>query len=115
MWIFTELGFFSIVKSYDNDNEFLIRSRTKEDLERLINRYGLQTQILHNAGTDYAYRIILSKFGCGSLMMHITCDIDYENFKTRCHFTLGKERAHALSIIWRIMLNFQEKIINNFK
>lgn len=52
MWLFTKFGFFSIVqKDHDQRIILTIRSRTREDLDRLHNHYLPSLSRAHE-GTD---------------------------------------------------------------
>ena len=58
MWVFTNHGFYSIVKIIDtNPEKFWIRSRRREHL----NTFFSEERIIESYGSDYQYRVEISK------------------------------------------------------
>ena len=81
MWLFTNFGFFSVVKK-DESDDLTVRSRTKSDLDRLRNHYlpSLSASRGHE-GTDYPWRATTSASALAEAMSAFAQDIDYANFK----------------------------------
>lgn len=78
MWVFTNHGFFSIVKIIDaSPDAFYIRARRKEHLETYFNGKA----IIKSDGSDYRYRIILTRKELFNFYAALPVDIDYTNFK----------------------------------
>lgn len=78
MWVFTNHGFFSIVKVIDASPEaFYIRARRKEHLESYFNGKA----IIQSNGSDYRYRVILTRKELFDFYGALPIDIDYTNFK----------------------------------
>lgn len=101
MWIFTTYGFFSVVNKtdpsrYDEDieaseEEMEVRSRYREHLELLIERFPEQIgdeKILayddpgFQPGTDYEYRIKINAEQWIHLAAMLAADVTYPNFKS---------------------------------
>ena len=58
MWVFTNHGFYSIVRILDtNPEKYWVRSRRKEHLTT----YFSEERILYTHATDYQYRVELDK------------------------------------------------------
>ena len=88
MWLFTQYGFYSVVaqsaeQSGDDDDQYLVRSRVRNDLENLKALAHLDNDILENAGTDYRYRLVLSGEEWSRALGSLGAAIDYSNFKNR--------------------------------
>jgi len=78
MWVFTNHGFFSIVKVIDaSPDAFYIRARRKEHLETYFN----DKAIITSDGSDYRYRVILTRKELFNFYAALPVDIDYTNFK----------------------------------
>jgi tetratricopeptide (TPR) repeat protein len=83
MWLFTQYGFYSVVAQPNEDDQYLVRSRVRNDLENLKSLAQLNNEILENAGTDYRYRLILSGEEWSRALGSLGAAIDYSNFKER--------------------------------
>lgn len=91
MWLFTKTGFVSIVeKAGDHEAQTVtVRSRDLESLEVMrediykLYEYELgEAEITKNAGTDYTYRMVITKEELRRYMVAIVDGIDYDNFKS---------------------------------
>lgn len=91
MWLFTKTGFVSIVeKAGDREAQTVtVRSRDLESLEVMrediykLYEYDLgEADIAKNAGSDYAYRMVITKEELRRYMVAIVDGIDYDNFKS---------------------------------
>jgi hypothetical protein len=114
MWIFTNFGFFSIVQNYENAERLVVRARSKGDLQALITNHGNDLGVTlkdidTNDTSDYRYRIHVDRPKWAIVMMKITNDIDYTNFKDSVHSKMGKERAGLCSHVWSVMYTLQDK------
>lgn len=111
MWIMTNFGFFSVVqKRSDRDSELLtIRSRVKEDLQALKERYLPEMgPIFEGAGTDYQYRAKAAKTDFANALLEIGMDIDYDNFKDSVASNQGDEREGVYHKIWKDLRQLRE-------
>ena len=60
-----------------------LRSRRRQDIAALIAaaRLARKPQILENAGTDYEFRILLTREEFGNIMLMLAAGLSYSNFK----------------------------------
>ena len=94
MWLFTNHGFYSIVKILDtNPEEFWIRSRRKEHLTT----YFSEERIIYTHATDYQYRVTINKEELIDIFTHLPEEINYTNFKDSIH---DKELKDAALYVW---------------
>jgi len=86
MWLMTRHGFYSVVRAHNKDkspheNLMMVRGRSKGHLEQLKTLDSGLGEIVESGGTDYPYRIIVPRDLLLSLMLKLSMDIDYINFK----------------------------------
>lgn len=105
MWLFTQHGFFSVTVSRDDKRMMQIRARSPRHLEALKQRFGLQNEILTTPRADYRWRIVVRKKTAHRLIAELAEEIDYSNFKDRCHET-GADDAPLMQV-WSTMHRFQ--------
>ena len=118
MWIFTRYGFFSAAcaskknGAIDKDT-IMVRSRTKRHLLNLKKRFPeLSTEILADCGTDYLYRMVISKSQWIEVVSEITSEQTWSNFKNEsARFARengdSHDYVHALHDIWGTMYELQ--------
>lgn len=110
MWLFTKLGFFSVVaKQVGESMQFMIRARRRKHLENLIDNclaMPWNQEILEGAGTDYEYRIIVSPKTWLAVLETLGANVDYDNFKAS---TIGgrgtgdRQFQSAIHSVWEVM------------
>jgi len=61
MWLFTTIGFFSVVEDGEHPNMLKIRARASEDLEALRGRYLPDLEIVETEHTDYRFRAFIQR------------------------------------------------------
>jgi len=104
MWIFSKIGFYSIVQK-PGQSYLTVRSRVREDLEKLRATYMPELSvIMAGGGTDYPYRALISHEHFASGLAEMGNDIDYSNFKSEVA-SKDMARAHVYSSVWSNMLN----------
>ena len=92
--VFTNHGFYSIVKILDtNPEKFWIKSRRKEHL----NTYFSEERIIESNGSDYQYRVEISKEELSEIFSYLPQEIDYTNFKDSIK---DKPLHHAAKLVW---------------
>lgn len=74
MWLVLNKGFLSIV---NKEGGYVVRSRIKDHLLT----YFPDFEIEEHTGTDYQYRIRLTKSQLDYFFMNLSEEINYENFK----------------------------------
>lgn len=108
MWIFTTLGFFSVVAHRDDDAMVLVRARAREDLEALRDRHLAGHDILEWEGSDYRFRLLASRDDWARVAGELAAGIDYANFKDAVGERQGASRARLYSRVWQTMFALQE-------
>jgi hypothetical protein len=102
MWLMQNDGFISAVldPSDPTGQKLIIRARMQEHLE---NQFP-NKEIIKNAGTDYKYRIFITKQELADLMVERIMDINYTNFKN----SVGDDRLHDMyADIWTVGYRYQ--------
>lgn len=113
MWIFSSIGFFSAVAGKTNDGKIdpfkiVVRARLKDHLITLVKKYTILngTEITQSVSTDYRFRIVVDKATWIEVMMSLTEDVDYSNFKNSVpHDSTGYHQACVN--VWGVMNSLQ--------
>lgn len=104
MWLFTDIGFFSIVRKPEDEDAgtVTIRARVRSDLERLKEFY-LPTlgDVVEGGGTDYPFRARAKQSDFAEALRLIGENVGYSNFKSEVSAKQGHPRAHVYSDVWR--------------
>jgi len=122
MWIFNTDGFFSVVQKptqqkskavFKSGQEVTVRSRHRKELQNLIKRLGVKRGaiIKENAGTDYEFRIVLTKKLFEKYLTETVNDLNYSNFKHEISLK-NKERGDKLLDVWMVLLNHTERSVD---
>lgn len=107
MWVFTQYGFISAVDNGHVPGKLAIRARDKKSLEFLA---ALTEQtIAQNKGSDYPYRVFVTKQELADYLVAQVEDIDYSNFKDRVYASRGGKFAGACGKVWAAMLDVTDK------
>jgi hypothetical protein len=107
MWIFTQDGFVSAVNNGQVPGKLAVRARDKEALELLSLSTG--SEIEEFKGTDYEYRVHVTREDFNKwLTMHVDT-LDYSNFKSRIWASRGEVYHDACSDVWQAMLAVSDK------
>ena len=107
MWLCTQQGFFSIVQK--QKNEFHIRARKRRDLDNLSKLGGYQWQIIRTDQADYRFRVVVNQATVTSVLLNLSEDIDYDNFKSRIHdLPDQKEKTRAYAALWHDLYDLQK-------
>lgn len=102
MWIFTKIGFFSIVQHRDDRDQFLVRSRTRDDLVRLVDSISIKRDRIRETGTDYPFRVFITRDEMVTLAQELVAELNYPNFKAE----VGRRdpsRASLYSRVWALL------------
>jgi hypothetical protein len=110
MWILTTSGFFSIVqKPWDREpGSLTIRSRSREDLERLRQGYlpGMG-DISEDPHADYRFRAQAGAHDVTAALAALAGRIDYPNFKDAVEEEQGTSRAEIYLDVWETLSRIQ--------
>jgi len=108
MWLFTTIGFFSVVRK-PRETKLTVRSRVAADLDRLRERYlPTLSPTVVNAGTDYPFRARVARKEFSKALARMGEDIGYTNFKNEVAKVSGKGRAEIYSGVWTRLLALEK-------
>ena len=105
MWLITTQGFYSGVQDPTDSNIIVVRGRVHADMKALVQMLpkDARPKIIDNEGTDYPYRVRVSRAQWVRLCCNLAMDVDYGNFKDAVKARQGKKRAEAYMGIWSIL------------
>jgi hypothetical protein len=109
MWIFTTIGFFSVVAHPGGADALMVRARVREDLVAL--RRGLlpDIEIERTPDRDYRYRTVVSREDWAHAAERLAAGIDYANFKDAVAERQGHDRAQRYGRVWSVMHALQQE------
>jgi len=105
MWIFTTSGFVSAVRN-PNDRTIIVRSRDRESLKHLAERY--KTKVIATPVADYPYRLVLSSHLFAEWVQEQCLNIDYPNFKSAAKIQRDSIFTRALNKVWSVMHDIED-------
>ncbi len=114
MWLYTKLGFFSIVyKTPCKKDELLVRSRCRQDLEALSKKLSQSSdfkgEIIESKDSDYSCRIVVPRAILAPFIADLMKNLDYANFKGTIPYN-DRLRHDAYFKCWDAMYEWQEKL-----
>lgn len=96
MWLVLNKGFLSIVKK---EGGYVVRSRDKDHLKEYFPKFEIET----DTGTDYQFRVRLTKSQLEHFFRELPDEIKYSNFKDSIHDSKLKSFAsHIWQLGWNI-------------
>ena len=123
MWIFTRYGFYSAVCARQGEGShgapidparIMVRARLRSHLDALRTRFPETLgalEIREFAGTDYAFRLFVSKADWVDVLSALAEEMDYDNFKSEVARHQGRSGAayeRALHEVWSVMNRLQK-------
>ena len=106
MWVFTQNGFLSAVRTSTDSPNFKVRARDRESLLDLSEFAGVE--IVASPLADYPYRVIVSELVLGGYLMNELAAADYTNYKSRVSVTRGSRFSHACGSVWSTMHEIED-------
>lgn len=108
MWVFTQVGFLSIVEDRGDPNNLLVRGRVKGDIEAIFPEVEIlkDRKVEHTPEHDYAYRISLPRALVAQRLSDMIRLIDYDNFKASVQ---DPDRLTAYHWVWSVMAKLQDE------
>lgn len=101
MWIFTPSGFVSGVEDRRDPTVIVVRARDYRSLAAFCVEVSLKPGgITLGEGTDYPYRIRVSRETFASFAYRAAMDVDYANFKDEATRVRGKAYHDVLMSVW---------------
>lgn len=121
MWLFTKVGFFSVVNNnHPGKIGLLIRARERSHLESLCDLLEINHErILKTPLNDYLYRVEATYSEFDQVMYHFaTLPAGYGNFKNECskmaaEGELDSAYVKTLSEVWHTMHDYQQNNPDN--
>lgn len=107
MWIYTPTGFISAVAKRKNPTELTVRARDRQSLSGLVELTGNPATI--GEGTDYPYRVVVSRDVLKQWLAAQVDSLDYGNFKDEASRVGGYEYASVLGRIWHDSLSLEDQ------
>jgi hypothetical protein len=109
-WIFTVYGFYSISVT-PGGTRVVVRARVREHLEKLKQRFQLDSKIIQLPNRDYLFRILLSKSKWSQILVALANEQTWSNFKDAAkdaNTTIdGKDYVSSLHDVWLTMVHLQ--------
>ena len=109
MWIFSKLGFVSIVQHRHLPGMLLVRARARDDIDnfvRLLDEIGGKKHpVEETPNADYRFRTVVCNRLVAKVVGRIAAGISYPNFKDEIHGDPSRDSAYMR--IWRAMADFQ--------
>ena len=109
MWLFTTVGFFSVVQK-PRDAFLTVRARVASDLNHLRIAYlpTLSPTIVTKKG-DYPYRATVSHKDFAAGLARMARDIHYDNFKNEVEKEMGAQRERTYEEVWSLLRELEEE------
>jgi len=114
MWLATKFGFYSIVQTRENKNEFMVRARAEKDLQNLKNSVLVLKvrEIKITKHADYHFRLLVNREELNRLMPFFATEIDYPNFKDKVYKVADqKDKLPYYHEIWETMYRYQRNSV----
>lgn len=102
MWLYTTLGFYSVVAHRDLKDTLLVRARVRGDLEKLREVMPELGVLQETPDADYAYRATITRQAFALGMTELVKYLDYPNFKNAVMERQGLARERAYEDVWRV-------------
>lgn len=106
MWMFSETGFVSAVQDKKNPKKLVVRGRDRKSLEPLAK--FARTKIIEGGGTDYPFRVYVTRSKFGQWVAEQIENLDYTNYKGRMYST-RPDFGTALHNVWDDMHDVSPK------
>lgn len=110
MWLATKFGFYSIVQTKNREDLFMVRARAEKDLLNLKEKilFLHNRKIKRTEDSDYMFRMFLDKPEVDILMIFMSNNIDYSNFKDEVHNIKNqRDKVPFYMRIWSVMMDYQ--------
>lgn len=107
MWIYTPTGFISAVAKRSNSTILTVRARDRQSLSELVELTGVPATV--GEGTDYPYRVVVSRETFKFWLDRQVDELDYSNFKDEAHRVRGYEYASVLGRVWTDNLALEDQ------
>jgi hypothetical protein len=97
MWIYSQLGFFSVVMASDDFDVLVVGGRVRRDMVRLQKLLVIlghnMPEILEDAWSDYRFRVRVSRSAYAEAVAALVTALDYESFLWAVSEVQGEHRT----------------------
>ena len=100
MWLFTETGFVSAVRHYEDPHIFIVRARDELSLASLAE--AAETSISATPDHDYPFRAMVSRDIFAEWVLEQVSNLNYTNYKAHM-WSERPDFADALHDVWVAM------------
>ena len=113
MWLFTKYGYFSAVCAREgsgrrsdpvDESTRAVRARSLQHLQSLLSRFAGELgspEIKTYVGTDYQYRVFVTKANWRRVLDAVAAELDYDNFKGEVEKSEGSSKyVDLLHKVW---------------
>lgn len=110
MWLYTSVGFFSIVRNTRTHKEsaaLVVRARVRSDLEKLRRIVPGMSPIEEHFAKDYSFRCYVSRQIFADMLSRLVFHLQYRNFKEEVKRIQGKRRHDIYERVWRATLELE--------
>lgn len=107
MWVFTKLGFISVVKHAQKKGWLLVRARRRDHLQAILKSAGISLMIKETPDADYRFRVELKPGELENVLIAAIDGIDYTNFKAEVDSGSDHKYGQVLHRIWSAALPLQ--------
>lgn len=107
MWLFTQIGFFSVVAHRQN-NKLIVRARQHADILRLSKKIKIG-RITHSTNRDYPYRAMVEREEWAKFLSELATEMVATNFKDSID-PKDTARQRAYYDVWRTMQEAQGRM-----
>ena len=104
MWVFTTDGFYSAVAHRSEPNTIIVRSRVREDAERLADRLLVEVEVQHTPQADYPWRLFVSRPVFARYLAEQVETMEYPNFKATIS---DPKRSAVYHGVWAELIGLQ--------
>lgn len=111
MWLFTTQGFYSVVAHREDPDALIVRGRSRDDLEALRQQIP-DLEPFEDPAADYRHRAYVSRAEWLAAVAQLTCEVDYDNFKSAVAERQGQERARVYGRIWGELRELQDGTVS---
>ncbi len=101
MWIYTEHGFFNVMKDGEAEGQMKVRARRREHIEKFIELIGdPEVEVIESHG-DYPFRFFAPQEAVVGVVVRMLEESTYtKDFKGHCAQALGDDVGHVYRQVW---------------
>jgi hypothetical protein len=111
MLIFSEVGFFSVVRAPKRKDLIQIRARCRKHLDALkaANPIIRRSPVIEIEDADFRFRLVVARWRWEKLAADLTRAVDYDNFEGRIALSEFRDMNDELGKIGDVMKKFGDR------